>query len=186
MDINRRELISGLVALGVAGSACRGRADADPRARAWYGRLPADRQRALAAAVDRVLPGAVAAGAMVYLDYWLTRPPFIFAQREFDTAALLLNRAAEQRFKKSFADASGVEADVVLGLFEKGEIKGKHFDGREFFKRLVTLTIESYLADPKYGGNQGQVGWELARWHHCWYSPRHVDQLAPRVGALPY
>jgi hypothetical protein len=179
-------VLTGLVALGVAGAACRRFSTPEKKPRPWFDHLPEDRQRTLIAAVDRILPGAAAAGALTYIDYWLTRSPFEFAAREFDTATLLLARTAAQRFKKTFVAASPSEQDLVLKEFELGTIKGKHFDSRDWFKRLVTLTLESFLGDPKYGGNQGQVGWQLIGWHACWYSPKRIDQLTPRQGRLPY
>jgi hypothetical protein len=186
MELSRREMVTGLVALGIAGSTCRPWPAADRKVRPWFDHLPEDRRQTLIAAVDRVLPGAAAAGALTYIDYWLTRAPFEFAQREFDTAALLLVRTAQQRLNKSFAAASASEQDAVLKEFELGTIKGKHFDSRDWFKRLVTLTVESFLGDPKYGGNQGEVGWMLIGHHACWYSPNRIDQLTPKRGALPY
>ena len=74
----------------------------------------------------------------------------------------------------------------MLKEFEIGGIKGKHFDSRDWFKRLVTLTLESFLGDPKYGGNQNEVGWRFIGWHACWYSPKRIDQLTPKRGTLPY
>ena len=141
---------------------------------------------ALAAAVDRVLPGAVLAGALSYIDYCVTHPPFEFAAKEFDTAALLLDRTAQQRYKKTFAGLAPSEQDLVLKEFQLGNVKGKHFNGKDWLKRLVTLTVESFLGDPKYGGNQGEVGWRFIGWHSCWYAPNRLDELVPRPGALPY
>jgi hypothetical protein len=184
--LSRRQVLGGLVALGLVGTACRRFPAGEKRARPWFDHLPEDRQQTLIAAVDRILPGAAAAGALTYIDYWLTHPPFEFAAREFDTATLLLTRTAMQRFKKSFVAAAPSEQDAVLKEFELGSVKGKHFDGRDWFKRLVTLTVESFLGDPKYGGNQGQVGWHLIGWHACWYSPNRIDQLTPKQGRLPY
>ena len=187
MQLDRREVIAGLVGVGAVGLVACERAEPSLRARpGWIDRLPAERRQALTAAVERVLPGAVAAGAMAYIDYWVARPPFSFAQRELDTAALLMNRTAQQRFGKAFSVVSGPEQDVVLKEFRDGKIQGKHFDSAAFFKRLVTLTLESFLGDPKYGGNQHDAGWRFINWHPCWYSPKRVDQLGPRTHGLPY
>lgn len=178
-------MLTGL-AVGAGAVACRKAAPPDLEPERWFSRIPADRQRALEAAVERVLPGAVAAGAMAYITYWLARPPYIGSQKEFDTAALLLNREAQKRYRKLFPDLAGAEQDAILRAFQGGEIKGKHFDSQGFWQRLMTLTLESFLAEPKYGGNRNEVGWQLIGWHRCHFAPRRTLSLSPPRPKLPY
>jgi gluconate 2-dehydrogenase gamma chain len=43
-----------------------------------------------------------------------------------------------------------------------------------FFQRLVTLTLEGYLSDPKYGGNRDWIGWQFIGRTPCWWAPKRL------------
>jgi len=74
MRLNRRQMILSLLAVPAVRllprAAARGSVSAV---------FEPDRRRALAAAVERVLPGAIEAGVPEYMDYWLSRQPFSVA-----------------------------------------------------------------------------------------------------------
>ncbi len=180
----RRDLMGGL--LGAVGllllPVCRRHTQAEPVLDGPIGTWPRARQDALAAAADRILPGAAAAGALHYMSYWLAQPFWAFASHELDLGAVLLEREARKRRRVGFAALDGHEQDEILGALRRGELSSPRFDGAGFYKRLVTLTVESYLADPKYGGNRDRVGWQLVGAHSCWWAPKNLDRLWPAVG----
>jgi gluconate 2-dehydrogenase gamma chain len=176
-DSTRRELLLGLAALAglQALPGCKRDGAARRAPRPWLDSLPRDREPTLAAAVERILPGAAAAGALDFIDYWVRRPPLEFMQHELDIAALHLDRTARQRFSKPFVAATAGEQDEVLASLRQGSLQSKHFDGQSCYRRLVVLTLESFLGDPKYGGNRDQEGWRFIGHHACWWSPRAVS-----------
>ncbi len=187
MELERRTVLAGLAGLGLGvWPSCRLADREAPAARTgWLGRLPADRQAALSAAIERLLPGAVASGALIFIDYWLRRPPLDALQHQMDLGGLFLDRVAQRRFRRRFSALDGAEQDEVLAEFRAGTVHDK-FDGRKFLERLLTLVLESFLGDPRYGGNRGEIGWRFIGWQACWWSPKHVGQLIRRRADLPY
>lgn len=181
----RRDLMRGLVGAGglLLLPVCRLHKPAEPVLEGPIGAWPRERQETLAAAADRILPGATAAGALHYMSYWLAQPFWTFASHEFEIGALLLQREARQRRRLGFASLGGADQDEVLSVMRRGDLTSARFDSAGFYKRLVTLTVESYLADPKYGGNKDGVGWQLVGAHSCWWAPKKLDRLWPVVGA---
>jgi len=146
-----------------------------PRASASV--LEPDRRRALVAATERILPGAIEAGVPEYMDYWLSRQPFAVApdwKPLLKVGAVHLDRIARADFKRAFADCKPEEQDAVLARFQQGEVKAKRFNSQAFFQRLVTLTLEGYLGDPKYGGNRDWMGWRFIGRTPCWWAPKRL------------
>jgi hypothetical protein len=188
MPISRRHVIQGLVGVSAvfAWPVCRLEDRHDRRRQSgWLAKLPVGRLSALKAAVERILPGSIAAGALVFIDYWLQQPTIKNLQHTFDLGAMFLNRVARSRYRKAFADCTGVEQDDVLRAFSRGEVHPK-FDSKKYWELLVTFTLESYLGDPIYGGNRERVGWQLIGWQPCWWSPKRVGHLVARDPRLPY
>ncbi len=168
--ITRRQLLIGLTALGtVAAWPIRRLA-----ARGWLEGLPQECAPALGAAVDRILPGAVDAGALIYIERSVGRRPFKALRRDFMLAGLEMNRLARTQHRRAFAACTPEQQDAILSAFRAGRVSGRRLDGRRTFEHLVSLTVESYLGDPSYGGNRDQVGWHMAGVSHCWYAPKQV------------
>jgi gluconate 2-dehydrogenase gamma chain len=71
------------------------------------------------------------------------------------------NAYCEQRFGKSFDKLTGAEQDGVLRDLEAGKIELPGVPARAFFAMMHTNTIESFFADPMYGGNRDKAGWKL-------------------------
>jgi gluconate 2-dehydrogenase gamma chain len=129
------------------------------------------------AALERVFPGSVEAGVPDYLAYWLTQDGFFKGLRaQLEMGFILLDRVALRTYRKVFSNCSTQQQDELLGQFQKGKIKQGQFDGAQFFERLVTLTLEGYFSDPKYGGNRNQVGWKLIGYKPCWWAPRSIPK----------
>jgi gluconate 2-dehydrogenase gamma chain len=136
-----------------------------------------DRRRALCSAAERILPGAVEAGVPEYMDYWISRQPFSIVsdwKPILKVGAVHLDRIARAEYRRAFADCKPDEQDAVLTRFQKGEVRAKRFNSSAFFQRLVTLTLEGFLSDPKYGGNRDGVGWRFIGRTPCWWAPKRL------------
>ena len=167
MKLDRRQMILSLLAVPAVRLL--------PRASAAV--FEPDRRRALAAAAERVLPGAIEAGVPEYMDYWLARQPFSVApdwKPILKVGAVHLDRIARADFNRAFADCKPEEQDAVLTRFQKGEIVAKRFNSKVFFQRLVTLTLEGFLSEPQYGGNRDMVGWRFIGRSPCWWAPKRL------------
>ena len=172
MRLNRRQMILSLLAVPAVrllpGAAAKGSAAAV---------LEPDRRRALVAAVERVLPGAIEAGVPEYMDYWLSRQPFSVApdwKPILNVGAVHLDRLARAEHRRAFCDCKPEQQDALLTRFQKGEVQAKRFNSKAFFQRLVTLTLEGFLSDPKYGGNRDGVGWRFIGRTPCWWAPKRL------------
>ncbi len=199
LELHRRTLLKGLAGVACVGlwPACRLK-DRKPTSPGWLARLPPDRVAALGAATEAILPGARAAGALLFIDYWMQQEMVENMAHMLDIGAIMLNRVAQVEHQAVFAECSIEQQAHVLGIFQKnavdetlakvrrGPAKASRFDARGFFERLVTLTLESYLGEPKYGGNKDKVGWHFIGWKHCWWSPKHIGTLIDADPRLPY
>ncbi len=123
-------------------------------------RLDERESRALRAAVLRILPsadgaGAAEAGCPDYVIEALERrrpPRFVDEMRR---GLAFAESLAEQIAGRSFADASDDEQDRVLRQLQRTP----HPTVQRFLRRLVRLTLEGYLCDPRRGGNRARAGW---------------------------
>jgi len=172
MRLNRRQMILSLLAVPAVRflpkAAARGSAAAV---------FEPDRRRALVAAAERILPGAVDAGVPEYMDYWLARQPFSVApdwKPILNVGAVHLDRLSRAEHRRAFCDCKPEQQDALLTRFQKGEVRAKRFDSKVFFQRLVTLTLEGFLSDPQYGGNRNQVGWRFIGRTPCWWAPKRL------------
>jgi gluconate 2-dehydrogenase gamma chain len=187
MKFTRREILTGLA--GIGGSSL-----VIPRI--VSGELPApeegrpfgpEQRETIAAAMDRLLPGAVEAGVPEYFDHWLTERSFRLVRNYFSHGARHLEGSARKQHGKPFAGCTGEQQDAILKSFAAGDFKAGKFDGSVFFQQLMELALEGYLSDPRYGGNRDRVGW---RWigipdglRSCWWNPHGVEMvLSPDEG----
>lgn len=117
----------------------------------------------LSAAVDRVLPrdedpGALDANVPEYIDRMLQTPELEQMRANFVPGLAALERRAQKMFKTPFAKATPAQQDELLTLFKNSpEASGE----ARWYEMLVVLSLEGFLGDPSYGGNKGQVGWQL-------------------------
>jgi gluconate 2-dehydrogenase gamma chain len=140
--------------------------------------------KALDAAMERLLPGALLAGAPAHVRTWLKKDEFASVRREFRLGAMHLNRLAQKEQGKDFASCSMDVQDVLLRRFQEGAVSDKGFKGAAFFQRLLSITVEGFLGDPKYGGNRGQVGWKFIGLCPCWWAPKRLRRLLPSGNGL--
>ncbi|MEW6439922.1 MAG: gluconate 2-dehydrogenase subunit 3 family protein [bacterium] len=184
MSCTRRQVLMG----GLAGLGWAGASWVVPKiARAGLpipemaGAFEAGDRQILAAAVDRLLPGAVEAGVPEYLDYWLVQKPFRSIRGYFAEGARHLDGMARQRYGKPFAGCSDGEQDAILAELAVGRYRAAKFNGAVFFQQLMELTLEGFFSDPRYGGNRNRAGWELIGipdgLRSCWWNPHGVQRV---------
>jgi gluconate 2-dehydrogenase gamma chain len=114
----------------------------------------------LEAALDRVIPGddgpgASEAGAVHFVIWFLTQPPFDDWSASIERGLRLLNTTAADRSGKGFVACSLAERDAVMRALMHVPQPGV----QRFMRRLVSLAINGFLSDPKYGGNRDGSGW---------------------------
>lgn len=120
-------------------------------------------QRAvLAAAVARILPtdhepGAAEADVIEYVDRELARPGFESLRQAVIAGVTALSRVSMRGAGRPFVELAADEQDRVLRETETGGERGQ-----DFIFVLTVLTLEGFFGDPKWGGNKGGVGWQLA------------------------
>jgi gluconate 2-dehydrogenase gamma chain len=119
--------------------------------------------------------GAREAGSVFFVDRALAAPTR--EQRPLFARGLAeLRAAAGRRGARSFAALSPAAQSEVLTAMEKAK--------SEFFAAARAAVVVGLLADPKYGGNRGKVGWKLIgfddRFH--WTAPfGHYDAESTRA-----
>jgi gluconate 2-dehydrogenase gamma chain len=106
-------------------------------------------------------PGAVQAGAHVYIDHALAGP--YAAQREtYRRGIASINAYSQSKNKQDFASLSAAQQDAILTDMQTGAATGFYAPAAAaFFSTLVAHVREGTFCDPLYGGNQGAVGWKM-------------------------
>jgi gluconate 2-dehydrogenase gamma chain len=137
-----------------------------------------EQQRALAAAVERILPsddgpGAKETGAAAYIERLLETDGFRSWQPLFDDGLDRFEELAQELHGQSFSAGSPEQRDEVLRRFQAEPDRLR----RIFFRKLVSLSLEGFLCDPAHGGNRGGLGWSYlevpeARAGYCLGKPR--------------
>ncbi|NMB74345.1 MAG: gluconate 2-dehydrogenase subunit 3 family protein [Myxococcales bacterium] len=179
MKISRRRLVKSLLAAGTGAAFFPGRAFGQAETVEGF---DASARETLAAACERMFPGAQEAGAMAYIEYWTMREPFLATGREFRLGARHLDRLARERQRKPFAALSPEEQDGILRHLQQGGVRAKNFDGAGFFVRLLSFVVEAVFCDPRYGGNPA-VGAALVGRRGCLWNP--VAGVSGARGDLP-
>jgi len=124
--------------------------------------------KTLEAFIDRLIPadelgpGAVQAGAQVYIDRVLAGP------NANEKATFLQGLEAVDAYAKRvhgapLADLSADKRDQTLTEIDSGTAQNLP-QGRAFFTRARRLTLEGMFGDPYYGGNKNFAGWDLIRY----------------------
>ena len=152
-DVSRRALIQSAAFVPLAALTLPAQQVAQP------GALTPAQMKTLEAFIDRLIPsdelgpGAVEAGAQIYIDRVLAGPnasekaSFIQGLEGVDALAKRLHGAA-------LAELSADKRDQVLTAMAADP----------FFNRARRLTLEGMFSDPYYGGNKNFAGWDLIRY----------------------
>lgn len=123
--------------------------------------LDLTRSRTLAAATGRILPsddapGAAEAGVAEYLERALVEELPALDRALVERGLDLLESSARDRLERSFSECSPEEQDDLLRGLETLDEPWP----RLFLSRLVQLTLEGFLCDPRRGGNRNGLGWD--------------------------
>lgn len=126
---------------------------------AQQGALTPAQMKTLVAFIDRLIPrdelgpGAVDAGAQIYIDRVLAGPN-ASEKESFIQGLEGVDANAKKLFGAAFAELSADQRDQVLTEMLNGP----------FFNRARRLTLEGMFSDPYYGGNKNFAGWDLIRY----------------------
>ena len=160
LRFSRRDLI--VAAAFVPLAALTAQAQAVPAA------LTPAQLKTLEAFIDRLIPtdelgpGAVAAGARVYIERVLAGPN-VNEKAQFLEGLEAVDAYAKRTQGGSLAELSPEKRDQILKAIDDGTAQGLP-QGRAFFNRARRLTLEGMFGDPYYGGNKGFAGWDLIRY----------------------
>lgn len=113
-------------------------------------------------------PGALQAGALAFLRAGLEEP-----LQDKQTVSFVhngvgwLNTESDNRFQLHFARLNGDQQQQVLATVAKSRA------GENWLSTLLTFGIEAMLADPIYGGNLQQQGWQWLQHNPGFPRPQH-------------
>jgi gluconate 2-dehydrogenase gamma chain len=153
--------------------------------------LSVDEADLLTAILDRLIPadalgpGAVEAGALVYIDRSLAGP-LASAREAYRRGLAALERYAVSSRGRPFRELSPADQVSLLIDVESGGATGSGagFDGSSavFFALLKAHTWQGTFGDPHYGGNRNYIGWDLLGYPGVRTAVTADDQ---RLGARP-
>jgi gluconate 2-dehydrogenase gamma chain len=116
--------------------------------------------------IDRQLAGAYGAGARLYrAGPWRAGTPSQGYQLPHTPKELF--RLALRAINADLAQKGGFDKldphaqDAYLDALSQGKVQLGAAGTSEFFDMLLALTMEGYLGDPAYGGNQGMAAWKM-------------------------
>jgi len=129
--------------------------------------LTARETEILSAMVDRLIPGALEAGALQYIDR-------VLGEAESDSidayraGIVALDRYCRESRGAPFIELLDGDRDSVLSEVET-EVSGGAAAGFEgsstaFFDMVKSHTWQGVFGDPRYGGNADFIGWDLIRY----------------------
>jgi len=113
-------------------------------------------------------PGAVQAGALAFLRAALQEPA-----QDPETVRFVhngvgwLNTESNNRFQQPFSGLTSAQQQQVLTSVANSRA------GENWLSTLLTFSIEALLADPIYGGNLQQQGWQWLQHNPGFPRPQH-------------
>jgi gluconate 2-dehydrogenase gamma chain len=118
--------------------------------------------------IDRQLAGAWGAGARMYRagpfhqglpeqGYQLSLTP----REYFAVGIRAANDWTRRTFGKEIDRLGPVERIAALKSMEDGSAQIVDIDPKEFFQRLLAITMEGFFSDPLYGGNRNKASWRM-------------------------
>ena len=125
-------------------------------------------------------PGAVEAGAHIYLDRALNGA-YSRQAVSYQVGLAAVNAYSQTRNQKKFADLTAAEQDAILVDMQDGKATGFTFPtSTAFFSTLLRHVREGTFCDPIYGGNQNLVGWKMVGYPGAQFAYTDLDE---RIGA---
>lgn len=124
--------------------------------------------KTLEAFIDRLIPtdelgpGAVTAGAQIYINRVLAGPN-ANEKKQFLEGLEAVDAYAKRTQGTPLAELSPEKRDQILQAIDDGTAENLP-QGRAFFNRAHRLTLEGMFGDPYYGGNKAFAGWDLIRY----------------------
>jgi Gluconate 2-dehydrogenase subunit 3 len=152
-DVSRRELIQSAAFVPLAALTLSAQQPAEK------GALTPSQMKTLVAFIDRLIPrdelgpGAVEAGAQIYIDRVLAGPN-AGEKTSFIQGLETVDEYAKRVHGAPLAELSADKRDQVLNEMVDSP----------FFNRARRLTLEGMFSDPYYGGNKNFAGWDLIRY----------------------
>ena len=152
-DVSRREIIQSAAFIPLAALTLSAQQPAPQRA------LTPSQMKTLAAFIDRLIPhdelgpGAIEAGAQIYIDRVLAGP------NANEKAGFIQGLEAVDEYAKRVHGARLAE----LSADKRDQVLTEMVD-TPFFSRARRLTLEGMFSDPYYGGNKNLAGWDLIRY----------------------
>ncbi|MBM63073.1 MAG: hypothetical protein CL484_09010 [Acidobacteria bacterium] len=138
-----------------------------------FEQLTADEAELLEAIADQLIPeddlgpGAVAAGAVTYIDRALGGA-LSESRDAYHSGLAAFDRYCRSSRDAPFLELSHIDQVSVLIDVETGAATGAStgFTGSSssFFSMLRSHVLQGTFGDPFYGGNQNFVGWDLIRY----------------------
>ena len=153
-DVSRRALIQSAAFVPLAALTLSAQQAATPKPA-----LTPTQMKTLEAFIDRLIPsdelgpGAVEAGAQIYIDRVLAGPN-AGEKASFVQGLEALDAAAKKTHGAALAELPAEKKDQVLN----------EMVATPFFNRARRLTLEGMFSDPYYGGNKNFAGWDLIRY----------------------
>jgi len=153
-DVSRRTLIQSAAFVPLAALV----ASAQP-AQQTQAALSPSQMKTIVAFIDRLIPhdelgpGAVEAGAQIYIDRVLAGP------NANEKASFIQGLEAIDEYAKRVHGAPLAE----LSTDKRDQVLNEMVD-TPFFSRARRLTLEGMFSDPYYGGNKNFAGWDLIRY----------------------
>jgi hypothetical protein len=144
------------------------------------GALTPAQMKTLEAFIDRLIPhdelgpGAVEAGAQIYIDRVLAGPN-AGEKASFIQGLDAVDAHAKKAYGVALAELPAEKRDQVL----------TEMIIDPFFNRARRLTLEGMFSDPYYGGNKNFAGWDLIRYPGPRPAVAAEDQ-ALKVDVKPY
>jgi gluconate 2-dehydrogenase gamma chain len=152
-DVSRRAVIQSAALVPLAALTLSAQQPAEK------GALTPSQMKTLVAFIDRLIPhdelgpGAVEAGAQIYIDRVLAGPN-ASEKATFIQGLDAVDAYAKKVHGSALAELSADKRDLVLNDMVDSS----------FFNRARRLTIEGMFSDPYYGGNKNFAGWDLIRY----------------------
>ncbi len=118
--------------------------------------------------IDRQLASAWGGGAKMYRSgpfvagtpeqgYQMSLTPHQF----FVAGIRAANEWSQKTYSKTFDGLPEDKRIEALKAMEEGKAQFDGFDSKQFFQRVLTITMEGFFSDPIYGGNRNKASWRM-------------------------